>query len=89
MSFYIKLSTLEYPRHQGDIRLEHPEIGNDFVCPETYAIVENGTIPTYDPSTQQLKENAPFLNDGVWYKNWYVYNYTDDELNMFNQFRNS
>ena len=33
MTAYIKLATREFPLHQGDIRLEHPEIGADFIGP--------------------------------------------------------
>ena len=32
MTAYIKLATREFPLHQGDIRLEHPEIGEEFIC---------------------------------------------------------
>ena len=66
MSAYIKLSTLEYPRHEGDIRVDHPEIGAEFVCPFTYAPVEWVDAPQYDLATQRVSEGAPELVDGKW-----------------------
>ena len=80
MCYYIKLSTLDYPRHQGDIRLEHLEIGDEFICPATYAKVLETSIPEYDENTQFLYENPPSLIDGKWYKNYVVRNYTQEEL---------
>ena len=69
MSAYIKLLTLEYPKHEGDIRLEHPEIhedqtGETFPCPETYAPVIWVNPPTIT-ETQRCHEGAPELLNGV------------------------
>lgn len=68
---YIKLATMEYPRHQGDIRLEHPEIGDDFVCPDTYAHVQDTPEPEVT-KTQMVVELPPAQNNGVWERQWAV-----------------
>lgn len=72
---YIKLSTLEYPRHEGDIRLEYPEItedqtGETFPCPETYAPVESSPPPTYDESLYTLVGAMPLFENGKWIQQW-------------------
>ena len=79
MSAYIKLSTLEYPRHQGDIRLEHPEIGDEFVCPETYAEVAYVTEPEIDPDLQYCYEEKPQLIEGVWTMVWGVNDWSEEQ----------
>ena len=80
MSAHIKLLTLEYPRFQGDIRLEHPEIGEEFVCPETYAPVEYVEIPEFDNQTQTAYELPPTQTDGVWRMVWAVRDFTAQEI---------
>ena len=85
MSAYIKLSTLEYPRHEGDIRAEHPEISEDqtgvsFVCPDTHASVEWVDAPQYDIATQRVSEGAPELVDGKWRMTWVVRQATQEEI---------
>jgi hypothetical protein len=77
MSLYIKLATLEYPRHEGDIRLEYPDIdkaltGTAFPCPATYAKVEQQPIPTQCKDTQYIVESAPFKANEVWQTAWSV-----------------
>jgi len=77
MSAYIKLATLEYPRHEGDIRLEYPDIdkaltGTSFPCPATYAKVEQPPIPTQCSDTQYIVESAPFKTNEVWQTTWLV-----------------
>lgn len=86
MSYYIKLSTLDYPKHQGDIRLEHPEIGDEFICPDTYAEVLDKEKPNYDFKIQTIYEDPPSLIDGKWYKNYVVRNYTQQELDHIKKF---
>lgn len=63
---YIKLETLEFPRYQGDIRNEHPEIGEEFVCPKTYAPVYEEPVPQFDIETQKPVYDAPKNLDGTW-----------------------
>jgi len=85
MSAYIKLSTLEYPRHEGDIRLEHPEIqesqtGDTFPCPNTYALVVPTDRPAFDGATQTAQEQAPLQVNDVWTQQWSVRDLTVQEL---------
>jgi hypothetical protein len=82
---YIKLETLEYPRYEGDIRLEYPEIteeqtGETFPCPPTYAAVHDGEIPNYDEKTQMRTQGTPQLIDGQWMATWIVRDLTQEEL---------
>jgi hypothetical protein len=84
MSAYIKLSTLEYPRHEGDIRLEHPEIlesqtGDTFPCPDTYQLVQWVDMPTIT-EYQQAYEIAPIQQNGVWIMRWEVRDLTLQEI---------
>lgn len=84
MSSYIKLSTLEYPRHEGDIRREHPEISEDqtgptFPCPDTYAPVVETPIPETS-DTQTAYEVSPEQINGVWTRVWVVRDLTTEEL---------
>lgn len=65
MSAYINLETKEYPLYQGDIRLSHPEIGEEFILPEGYAVVHPVEIPTLE-KLQYYVETAPIEIDGRW-----------------------
>lgn len=85
MSAYIKLSTLEYPRYEGDIRLEHPEIREDqtwpdFPCPDTYALVTPVEIPEFNRKTQCIEEQTPIQIDGVWTQQYLVRELNEEEL---------
>lgn len=79
MSAYIKLSTGEYPRHQGDIRLEYPDMGEEFVCPDTYELVPEVQPPETN-SNQVSEELKPELIDGVWRKRFVVRDLTEQEI---------
>jgi len=76
---YIKLSTLEYPRHQGDIRLEYPGMGEEFVLPNTYAFVHVEPMPEYDGTTSVFEYSPPFEQDGQWFQNGQVRLRTEEE----------
>jgi hypothetical protein len=74
---FIKLATLEYPRHEGDIRAEHPEIletqtGDTFPCPATYAPVHYVDQPEFNELLQYCRESTPVQIDGQWFINWSV-----------------
>jgi hypothetical protein len=84
MTAYIKLLTGEYPRHEGDIRLEHPEIlesqtGDTFPCPETYAKVQWVDSPNVKPYVQTAYELPPTKVNGEWTMVWGVRDLTDKE----------
>jgi hypothetical protein len=89
MNTYIKISTLEYPRYEGDIRVEHPEIQENqthpnFPCPDTYALVEWVDMPTYDPATQIAYETTPVQVNGKWKMTWVIRDATASEIAMAN-----
>ena len=88
MSAYIKLSTSEYPRYEGDIRLDYPDMGEDFVCPDTYAVVNWVDRPSIE-SNQISYELAPESIDGNWHIVWGVRNLTQEEIDIINQPRNN
>ena len=80
MTIYIKLATGEYPRHQGDVRLEYPNMGDEFELPETYAQVQRTDPPECDFVTQRAEETPPVLVNGVWVMQWRVRDATQQEL---------
>jgi hypothetical protein len=85
---YIKLATGEYPRHQGDVRLEYPDMGAPFVLPETYAHVQNTEMPEHDYDTQRAEEAPPVMIDGVWVMQWRVREATPEEIGRAEELRN-
>ncbi len=78
MSAYIKLSTLEYPRHEGDIAID-PAGAQD------YALVRWVDPPSFDYATQRCYEIAPINDDGVWTMQWFVRDATPDEIEQANK----
>jgi hypothetical protein len=82
MTIYIKLTTGEYPRHQGDVRLEYPEMGDDFVLPDTYAQVQSTEPPEHDLITQRAEETFPVLVNNVWVMQWHLRNATQEEMSQ-------
>jgi hypothetical protein len=75
MTAYIKLSTLGYPRHQGDIELD-PD--------SEYAQVQCVDQPAYDSKTQISYAGKPIETDGVWYMTWLVRDLTQEEIDAMN-----
>lgn len=93
MSTYIKLSTLEYPRHEGDIRLEHPEItqdqtGDSFPCPSTHALVTWVNPPEIDENAQFAYQTAPIEENGEWKMVWAVRNLSQEEIDYLQTIKN-
>jgi hypothetical protein len=84
---YINLLTLEFPRYEGDIRLDHPEIGEEFVCPSTYAPVTVSPEPAIDTQNQKLQFGSPYENNGQWVVDLVVVDLTDEEKAMRNKRR--
>jgi hypothetical protein len=79
MSTYINLNTKQYPLHQGDIRIEVDGIGDEFVCPEGYAEVQETSPPTITEN-QRWVEEAPQEVNGVWTKIFRVIDLTEAEI---------
>ena len=84
---YINLLTLEFTRYEGDIRLDHPEIGEEFVCPSTYAPVTVSPEPVIDSQNQKLQFGSPYENNGQWVVDLVVVDLTDEEKAMKNRRR--
>ena len=72
MSTYIKLSTLAYPRHIGDIQID-PAGASD------YAPVEWVEAPQIDPKRERVFIAQPINKDGVWLTTWNVVPIPDSE----------
>ena len=86
MTTYIKLSTLEYPLHEGDIRLVHTDIPEhlthpNFPCPDDYAGVVV-VVPEYDVETQIIKEIAPKQINGIWYAQFELIALTPEQITL-------
>lgn len=73
MSAYIKLSTLEYPRHAGDIQLDPAGMAD-------YAPVEWVEPPSFDPETQRRTQNFPAQQGDKWVMNWVVSPIPEEEM---------
>ena len=82
---YINILTLEFPRYEGDIRLDHPEIGEEFVCPSTYAPVTVSPEPVIDSQNQKTQFSSPYENGGQWFVDFVVVELTDEEKTMRNK----
>lgn len=85
---YIKLTTNEYPRHEGDIRLEHPETPTIFECPPTYAPVAYIDPPAFDEETQVAYELPPEQDANGWHMVWAVRDLTPEEIAIREEFIN-
>ncbi len=72
MSTYIKLSTLEYPRHIGDIAI-------DPAGEADYALVE-WVDPPQIAENQIHYEGPPENVNGVWKMTWVVKTLTEEEI---------
>jgi hypothetical protein len=76
MTAYIKLSTLEYPRHIGDI-----EIDTD----KNYAHVEWVDMPVFNEVTHRCDEGNPIQIEGAWSMTWIVRETTQEEIDSANK----
>lgn len=79
MSAYIKLSTSEYPRHIGDIKIDPAGM-------EDYAHVEWVDQPEFDGKIQRCSEGAPVQENGVWKMTWVVRDATPEEIERANNY---
>jgi len=72
MSTYIKLSTLEYPRHIGDIEIDPAGMAD-------YAPVEWIEPPTINPKRERISISQPLQQEGRWVTNWAITPIPDSE----------
>lgn len=82
---FLKLSTMQYPIQEGDIRLEYPDIRDDqtgatFPLPVGYVEVEQTAMPSYNALTQYLSQSTPVEVSGVWQSVWVVNDMTTEQL---------
>lgn len=72
--FYINTKTLDYPLTESGIRAQFPNISFpvDFTPPEPYSIVNETLRPEYDNLREYVKEVAPALIDGKWWRQYEV-----------------
>lgn len=68
---FINIKTLTYPVYEYDIRLEYPDMGETFVCPEEYKEVIASDRPEVS-QYQKLIQGFPVEVNGEWYQNWIV-----------------
>jgi hypothetical protein len=78
MSVYINIETLEYPRYEGDIRLIHPEIGEQFICPPCFVEIQETPQPVCG-EYEHIKEGELLLDNDVYKQTWILVPYTDEE----------
>lgn len=82
MSAYINIATKEYPIFEGDIRILFPNIGEKFICPEGYALVQETEKPETDNPDMKYVLGEPKKVDGVWYRTWVLEELTTIEKLM-------
>ena len=69
----------EYPRHIGDIQLEHPTFKEGDNLPAGWALVVEADIPAVGEN-QLAYESFPEEVDGVMTQNWQVRAMTAEEI---------
>src|SRR6056297_1792801 len=69
----------EYPRHIGDIQLEHPNFKEGDKLPDGWVKVEEADRPTVGEN-QVAYEGQPEEVDGVMTQNWVVRDMTQEEI---------
>ena len=81
---YIRQTDLAYPRYEGDIRRDFPDIpegltGDDFPCPETYAPVTWVDPPPILSPLQYVEQSPPQMVNGKWRMVWVANTRTQEE----------
>ena len=80
MTTYIKLSTNEYPRHDGDIAI-------DPVGLPDYAVVQWTDRPAFNAETQLCVQGSPIQENNVWKMTWEIQDATQEQLDIINKFK--
>lgn len=70
----------EYPRHIGDIQIEHPDYEYGQAIPDGWIEVALTPVPQHDSETHTLIELPPVEIDGVVTQQWATRPYTEEEL---------
>lgn len=77
MTAFINTTTMEYPRHAGDIAID-PN-GN-------YEEVQWVDMPDFDSTTQACVEGVPENVNGVWCMTWVIRPITEQEFALKQKF---
>ena len=80
MTAYIKLSTNEYPRHNGDIAVDPAGAAN-------YEAVQWTEPPMFDAMTQRCFEGSPVQENGAWKMTWVVREASQEEIDRAEELR--
>jgi hypothetical protein len=74
----------EYPRHIGDIQLEHNSWQPGDELPEGWKQVIETSMDIEVQENQLIYETMPEEIDGKWYQSWTVRDLTDQEIEYRN-----
>jgi hypothetical protein len=77
MAYYLNTQTLEYPRHDGDLKLLGWIEGNEL--PENWVNV-NFVDPPEVLDSQIAYETFPENVDGIWYMTWQIRDKKEEEF---------
>lgn len=86
MSGYVKIATGEYYFYEGDIRLEHPDMGKEFVCPPEYVKVVGTPLPSYDDMVEEVIGEAQLIDD-KWAQVWQVVSLSPERIAVLREAR--
>lgn len=78
--YFININTLEFPRHEGDVRLEHPDMGETFICPIDFAMVTLNAPPAFDANTQVVELGTPYKQNEQWFVDYVIINLSADAI---------
>lgn len=73
----------EYPRHMGDIQIEHPSWNLGDPLPSGWIQVEDAPIPTATAS-ELVYEDFPVEKNGAFVRNWKIRPLTAEEIAVRN-----
>lgn len=79
---YINIDTNEYPCFEGDIRLVHPEISEEFIVPPCFERVVRVEMPLSEDLDFKYTQVAPKKIDEIWYQQWEKVELTQKEKHM-------
>jgi hypothetical protein len=76
---YLNINTGEFPLHEGDIQLAHPNWTADQPLPSTFVEVKWQDPPALGENQTALVA-PPIEVDGVWTRQWTIHDLTEEEL---------
>jgi hypothetical protein len=88
MSDYLNINTGQFPLHEGDIQLAHPNWTVDQELPSTFVKVEWQDQPALGENQTALVA-PPIEVNGVWTRQWTIHDLTEEELQAQEKLRAS